>query len=110
LPSNKTEHKKKFAKRLLSMSGIWSLFSDFAICPTLCSKASLKNILDSLLASGQQPTVFYQPDTPPPKIKPSEPIVSMNGFYKVPPILLLSLSLPLSPLSLSLSLSLSVLL
>lgn len=65
------------------MSGIWSLFTDFAICPTLCSKASLKNIIDSLLAPGHQPTVFYQPEIPPPKLKPTESIISMNGFYKV---------------------------
>lgn len=57
--------------------------TDFAVCPTVCSKSSLKNIIDSLLTPGQQPTVYYQPIAPPLKFKPNDSIISMNGFYKV---------------------------
>lgn len=57
---------------------------NFPLNLTPCySKASLKNIIDSLLSPHQLPTVFLSPKTTRPNIKPTDAVVSFLGFQKV---------------------------
>jgi len=83
IPSQNMSDKKRVSKRILSLGGVWNLLTDFAVCPILCSKSCLKSIVDSLMAPGQLPTIFYSPDIPAPKLKSTEPVISFNGFYKI---------------------------